>query len=81
LETNTNAYISNGNNFDAPWEDFCLNGEGSCDGSAIAPVWPGDFNTDGIADIQDVLYRGAAIGFYRSYPPQCLLRVACPRLS
>jgi len=57
------SYISIGNNFDAPWEDFCLNGAGSCDGSAPAPVWPGDFNTDGIADIQDLLYWGAAEGF------------------
>ncbi len=57
-------YISGGsNNFDAPWEDFCLNGSGSCDGSAPAPVWPGDFNTDGIADIQDLLYWGIASGF------------------
>jgi len=61
--SNSNAAISNGNNFDAPWEDFCLNGSGSCDGSAPAPVWPGDFNTDGIADIQDLLYYGAAEGF------------------
>ncbi len=28
--SNTNGSMSNGNNFDAPWEDFCLNGIGGC---------------------------------------------------
>jgi len=28
--TNTNFYISDGNNFDAPWEDFCSGGLGAC---------------------------------------------------
>ncbi len=63
LDNDINAYISIGNNFDAPWEDFCLNGSGSCDGSSPEPIWPGDFNNDGIADIQDLLYWGAASGF------------------
>ncbi len=27
----SNANISDGNNFDAPWEDFCANGAGACD--------------------------------------------------
>ncbi len=27
---NTNAYISDGNSFNAPWEDFCTNGTGAC---------------------------------------------------
>ncbi len=60
---NKNSAVSDDNDFDATWEDFCLNGAGSCDGSAPKPVWPGDFNTDGIADIQDLLYWGAAEGF------------------
>jgi|GEM_PF-2161320 len=29
--SNNNAKISNGNNFDASWEDFCTNQAGSCD--------------------------------------------------
>jgi len=28
--TNEDQYMSEGNNFDADWEDFCLTGEGSC---------------------------------------------------
>jgi len=30
LNTSINNRISNGNNFDAPWEDFCANGLGAC---------------------------------------------------
>ncbi len=29
-KSNTNAAISDGNNFDAPWRDFCITGIGSC---------------------------------------------------
>ncbi len=29
--SNTNNWISNGNNFDAPWEDFCVSSSGICD--------------------------------------------------
>ncbi len=57
------SFISDGNNLETTWEDFCLNGAGSCDGSTPEPVWPGDFNNDGIADIQDLLYWGMAEGF------------------
>lgn len=66
---NTSAYISNGNNFDATWEDFCLNGAGSCDGSAPEPVWPGDFNNDGIANNQDLLIWGVTEGFSGAIRP------------
>lgn len=35
----TNANISDGNNFDAPWEDFCENGSGACaNGSGITSI-------------------------------------------
>ncbi|MEM1124549.1 MAG: Ig-like domain-containing protein, partial [Bacteroidota bacterium] len=36
----SNANISDGNSFDAPWEDFCDNGAGACDGGTgmQAPV-------------------------------------------
>lgn len=33
----TNANISDGNNFDAPWEDFCLSGSGACTICATYP--------------------------------------------
>ncbi len=52
---NKNAYISDGNSFDAPWEDFCSTG--NCN---VSLVWPGDFNNDGEADNTDVLYWGLA---------------------
>ncbi len=55
---NTNNYISNGNNFNAPWEDFCATGVGTCES-----VWPGDFNYDGIATESDMLHWGRAYGF------------------
>ncbi len=54
---NTNSNISDGNNFDAPWEDFCATGAGSC-----SPVWPGDFNNDGVADNIDAIFWGLAAG-------------------
>ncbi len=56
--SNTNAYISDGNNFDSDWEIFCNDGTGICP----ELVWPGDFNHDGIADNNDVLYWGLAEG-------------------
>lgn len=54
---NVNFRISDGNNFDAPWEDFCATGAGTCD-----PVWPGDFNNDGIANNIDAVFWGLAAG-------------------
>ncbi len=49
--------ISNGNNFDASWEDFCNNNEGNCQA-----VWPGDFNNDGIVNNIDAIFWGFAAG-------------------
>ncbi len=57
-QLNSNSNISGGNNFDAPWEDFCSNGAGGCSG----PVWPGDFNNNGTAEITDLLYWSLAEG-------------------
>lgn len=37
---NSNAQISDGNNFDAPWEDFCASSAGEC-----VPVCTPDYNT------------------------------------
>ena len=54
---NTNSNVSDGNNFDAPWEDFCATGAGSC-----SPVWPSDFNNDGVADNIDAIFWGLAAG-------------------
>jgi len=36
---NSNSYISNGNNFDEPWEDFCNSGLGAC-----IPFCASDYN-------------------------------------
>jgi len=58
-----NYNISDGNDFDATWEDFCLDGAGGCGDSAPDPVWPGDFNYDGIVRADDLLYLGVADGF------------------
>jgi len=58
--SNSNGAISNLNNFDATWEDFCASGAGSCDATSTVPVWPGDFNNDGIAEITDLLYWALA---------------------
>jgi len=55
----TNTFISDGNNFDAPWEDFCNTGVGIC----TDPVWPGDYNYDGTVDETDPLYWGLASGY------------------
>ncbi len=53
---NTNAYISDGNNFTTAWEDLCNdNTTNICE-----PVWAGDFNFDGTANEKDVLYWGLA---------------------
>jgi len=49
--------IDSGNTFDALWADFCNNESGMCQ-----QVWPGDFNADGIADNNDLLYWGLATG-------------------
>ncbi len=54
-----NANISDGNNFDAPWEDFCNTDAGVCTGL----VWPGDLNNDSIVNEIDPLYWGLAFGF------------------
>ncbi len=57
LQFGINTYISDGNNFDADWEDFCLEDLGSCD-----LVFPGDLNFDGIVNMDDVLFWGLAYG-------------------
>lgn len=43
---NTNEYISNGNNFDASWEDFCQTNLGAClqSPSAVSTNYSGDRN-------------------------------------
>jgi len=60
--TSSNFFISESNNFDATWQDFCNTGAGSCDPIATSAVWPGDFNNDGIVDNVDVLTWGLAEG-------------------
>ena len=53
---NNNTNISDGNNFDAPWEVFCA--IGTCH-----YTYPGDFNFNGIADEADMLHWGLAYSF------------------
>jgi len=59
-----NAHISDGNNFDATWEDFCTSGAGACNPcppdcpSGLTDVYPGDLNHDGIVNNQDVSLSG-----------------------
>ena len=48
--------IDKGNNFDAPWDDFCTKDEGICS------IRPGDFNADECLSYVDVLYWGLAEG-------------------
>ncbi len=58
---NTNTRISDGNNFDIAWEDFCDTGVGGCNYS-METVYPGDFNNDGTANTIDLLYWGLVEG-------------------
>lgn len=37
LSTSSNTDISSGNNFDAPWEDFCNSGAGECNNTQTIP--------------------------------------------
>jgi len=60
---NTNSRISDGNNFTTDWESFCATGAGVCD-----PVYPGDFDNNGIVDIHDVLMWGLSTN--NSGPPR-----------
>jgi len=56
---NGNEDVSDGNNFDITWEEFCIN-DMSCE--SASPVYPGDFNNDGIVNMTDLLYWALAIG-------------------
>jgi len=60
--TNHNPYITQGNNFDDSWDNFCLNGAGSCGKAPIGPVYPGDFNQNGLVEVSDLLFWGLAAG-------------------
>ncbi len=59
LTASTNGYISDGNNFNTTWEDFCTMTIGVCE---ISFVLPGDCNNDSIADGRDMLYWALAYG-------------------
>jgi len=58
LVVSSNANISNGNNFNAPWEDFCSTEAGACNGD----VWPGDADANGVVNGDDYLFWGRAVG-------------------
>jgi len=51
--------INEGNLFDANWGDFCQQGVDAC---ITNEVWPGDFDSNGIVDKDDLLYYGLAEG-------------------
>jgi len=57
-----NSQISDGNNFDAPWEDFVETEAGSCWASENTKVWPGDLNNDGQVGRDDIIFYGLAKG-------------------
>ncbi len=61
LTNSTNTYISDGNNFDAPWEAFCAIGVDACDISNV--VLPGNFDNNAIVNGKDLLYWGLAYGY------------------
>ncbi len=65
--SNTNANISDDNNFDISWESFCSGSVncGNTTGSG-ADVWPGDMDNDGDVDEDDPLFWG--IGFLQTGP-------------
>jgi len=67
---NSGSNIMGGNNLNATWEEFCLNGDGICPTSA---VYPGDFNNDGIANSVDLLQWGMAEGNTESPRPNASL--------
>jgi len=50
-----NQHISNGNNFDASWEEFINTNAGICWASEISKVWPGDLNNNGVVNNDDRL--------------------------
>ncbi len=57
----TTYSVTFGDGLDATWSDFCATGAGSC-GPVISKVWPGDFDYNGTAEINDLLYWGIAYG-------------------
>lgn len=61
LSYRSNEAISDGNNFDATWEDFCTFGVGACNITDM--VLPGNFDNDATANGKDLLYWGVAHGY------------------
>lgn len=54
----TFGLISEGNNLDATWADFCESQAGSCPTVNLSNVWPGDVNFDGIVNGVDLMHLG-----------------------
>lgn len=57
--SNPNVYISEGNDFDWDWGNFCDNLLGVCEST----VFPGDFNANGKVDQYDIPHWGLAYNF------------------
>lgn len=54
----TFGLISQGNNLEATWAEFCESQAGSCQAVNLSNVWPGDVNFDGIVNGMDVMHLG-----------------------
>jgi len=52
-----NSWMSDNNNFDKSWVDFCNSGQG-----CPASVWPGDMDNNGTVEKEDFLYWAFAVG-------------------
>jgi len=56
-----NAVISDSNDFDAAWDDFCSMQSGICYDEDL--VFPGDFDNNNAANGKDLLYWGVAYSY------------------
>ena len=65
---NSNEFVSDGNDFDIAWEDFCA--MGTCDTNLVLP---GDCNNDSMVDGKDVLYLAEAYGYNGAVRPNATI--------
>jgi len=58
---NSNAQISDGNNLDAPWEDFCANGTAACDDCPANLTMPNDVLSTGTYQADQTLNSSGTV--------------------